>query len=82
MSQIQACVRYRIEGEEKIVEVWDDASKIEFLENVDCIHKITFYNSAITHIQDRFVNIPRVRFSSRDFVTYTGEMAQFIVYNW
>jgi hypothetical protein len=84
MSDIQACVRYRIEGEEKIVEVWDDATKIEFLENVDCIRKITFYNAAIEHIEDSFRNIPgrRKTGAGRDYLTYTGDIAQFIVYNW
>jgi len=83
VSSIQATVRYRIEGREEIVEVWDDAGKIEFLEKVDCIHKITFYNDAIDHIRSNFRNLPtRVTQGHRDYVTYTGDMAQFIVYNW
>ena len=83
MRTIQATVRYRIEGREEIVEVWDDTGKIEFLEKVDCIHKITFYNDAIDHIRSNFRNLPtRVTQGHRDYVTYTGDMAQFIVYNW
>lgn len=83
MSNIQALVRYRIEGREEIVEVWDDAGKIEFLTSVDCIRKITFYNDAIDHIRSNFRNLPtRVTQGHRDYVTYTGDMAQFIVYNW
>lgn len=83
MRTIQATVRYRIEGREEIVEVWDDASKIEFLTSVDCIRKITFYNDAIDHIRSNFRNLPtRVTQGHRDYVTYTGDMAQFIVYNW
>lgn len=83
MSNIQALVRYRIEGREEIVEVWDDAGKIAFLKDVDCIRKITFYNDAIDHIRTIFHNIPtHVMYGYRDYLTYTGDMAQFIVYNW
>ena len=83
MSNIQALVRYRIEGREVIEEVWDDAGKIAFLNDVDCIRKITFYNDAIDHIRSNFRNLPtRVTQGHRDYVTYTGDMAQFIVYNW
>ena len=82
MKTMYACVRYRIEGKEEIVNVWDDMVSIGYLENVDCIYKITFFNDAVTHIGERFRNLPYRFTYAPKVLTYTGDMAKFIVYNW
>lgn len=82
MKTMYACVHYRIEGKEEIVNVWDDMARIGYLENVDCIYKITFYNDAVRHIEELFRNLPYRPTFGVKVLTYTGDMAKFIVYNW
>lgn len=80
MSNIQAMVRY---ADGTTHEVWDDYRAVEFIPDADKIRKITFYNEAKTHVCMNFDDIPkRTGQIARDYVTYVGDMAQFIVYNW
>ena len=80
MSGIQAMVRYE---DGTTHEVWDVYRAVEFIPDVDKINKITFYNDAKAHVYNNFRGIPnRVDKGSRAYITYVGDMAQFIVFNW
>lgn len=80
MSNIQAVVRYE---DGSTHEVWDDYRAVEFIPNVDKIRKITFYNEAKKHVHENFLLGQHIRFQDRrDYITYVGDTAQFIVYNW
>ena len=80
MSTLQAMVRYE---DGSVHEVWDDYREVEFIPHVDKIRKITFYAGAKRHVYNNFFLGQHIRLQeSRDYITYVGDTAQFIVYNW
>lgn len=79
MSKIIASAGYK---DGKIVECYS-LNDIGGLQSVESLCEITFYNDEpIDYIFANFRNLPHRMMVGRKWITYRGEMAQFIVENW